>query len=166
MNTSPNPPRESLIIRLSTHLPLLEKIFVGVLCLGILLKYVNINGRPLIYISLAGLAVVFYFFSFRPVEIEHEEDGASGFMDLFVGTIAPKLLGISSAVSILGILFYLMNFGNNGYKQMLMIGGSTTFMASLVLGFASVTGTKNIDVNLPILYRAIPLMAIDVYLFL
>jgi hypothetical protein len=80
--------------------------------------------------------------------------------------IVPKVLWISSAISALGIAFYLFDFGNDGYKRMLMIGGLTIGIGTLLLLVFFVSGVKHIKIVTPILLRAIPLCLVDFYLML
>jgi hypothetical protein len=158
------PQPSSFTSKLYTYIPILEKILVAVLCVGVLLKYANIDGKPLIIISLSGLAGVFYLTSFKPVQIEREEGKKPGFKDLLAETILPKILGISCAVGTIAILFYLI--GNQGYEPMTMIGGTAIAGALIVMAGLYATGTKNLEASFPMVLRAIPIMLLNVYIFM
>ncbi len=147
-----------------TVIPILEKVFAGILLLGLLLKYVNIDGKPFMIISLSGLAGVFYLTAFKPLGAELTAEEKQGFANLFATTMGPKLLGIGSAVLTIGILFYLMKFG--GYKEMLMIGCGAVSLVLLGLGVVSLAGNKNIERLTPLLIRAIPLLLLGAYIFI
>jgi len=78
--------------------------------------------------------------------------------------IVPKVLWISSAISALGIAFYLFDFGNDGYKRLLMIGGLTIGIGTLLLVVFLASGVKHIKTVTPILLRAVPLCLVDFYI--
>lgn len=78
--------------------------------------------------------------------------------------IVPKVLWISSAISALGIAFYFFNFGNDGYKRLMMIGGLTIGIATLLLAIFLISGVKYIKTVTPILLRAVPLFFLDMYI--
>jgi hypothetical protein len=63
----------------------------------------------------------------------------------------------------MGIFFSVLN--REGQKEMLYIGGSTIAIGTLIMIFFLITGAKHISAVIPVLYRAIPLLVIDLYLF-
>jgi hypothetical protein len=83
-------------------------------------------------------------------------------MSLLGRTIAPKVLGIGSAVVVIGILFTLNHF--EGSKQMLTIGIATIGGASLVGSVSIATNENARRVLGSLLLRAFPLLLIGVYL--
>jgi len=149
-------------------LPYLEKILIAALLIGLLLNYFEIENAGLVNISLAGLAVTFFLNAFKPINTmpteESEDQVPLGFSDLLGATIVPKVLGIASAVGIMGILFYNLDLGNDGYKQMLSIGGSTILLSSLILGYMKITGVKNLETPMIGVFKAIPIILTIYYI--
>lgn len=149
-------------------LPYLEKIFLVALIVGILLNYFEIENGGLVNISLAGLGVTFFLLAFKPMDIKPTEEEVDkeplGFNDLLGSTIIPKVLGIGSAVAIIGILFYNLDLGNDGYKQMLGIGGSTIFMCILILTYLKISGTKNLKNAINGLFKSTPILFFIYYI--
>jgi len=158
--TKPTP----LIIRITNYLPLAEKVFLIALAIGIVLRLSNIDSLVMI-ISLAGLAVTFFLSAYRIIDIPRKENETFGFQELLGYLIVPKILYISCAVATCGILFYFLNLGNEGYRQMLFIGGTSLGLGIVIIAYLAVTGVKYMGAILPVLYRAIPLLVLDLYLF-
>jgi hypothetical protein len=117
-------------------------------------------------VVLLALAVTFFFYTYRSIDIPTQENEQLGFSELLGLMIVPKVLWMSSAISALGISFYLFDFGNNGYKRMLMIGALTIGMGTVLLLFFAISGIKYIKIVLPILLRAVPLFLVDTFLLL
>jgi hypothetical protein len=162
MSTSPQP---TFAGKLYTYLPILEKVAIAVFALGMILKYMNINGNTLIQISLSALAGIYFLSAYKPPAIDRQEgEPIGGFKELLGLTILPKLLGISCAVGIIGIQFYLL--GLKGFEQMAMIGGTVITLALVVMGGLYATGTKNLESNFPMVLRAVPIMILCVYIFM
>ena len=78
--------------------------------------------------------------------------------------IIPKVLWISSAICAMGIAFYLFNLGNEGYKNMLLIGGTTVVAATLILLAFLLGGVRYISTVIPVLFRAVPLGLVSLYI--
>lgn len=149
-------------------LPYLEKIFLVALVAGLLLNYFEIENGALINISLAGLGATFFLLAFKTDDIKPQteaEESRLGFNDLLGAIIIPKVLGIGSAVAIIGILFYNLDLGNDGYKQMLGIGGSTILLCILILGYLKISGTKNLDNAINGLFKSVPILFFIYYIF-
>lgn len=100
----------------------------------------------------------------QPTDAASREDGAGGFPELLGLTILPKVLWLSSAISAFGIASYIIDFGNDGYKNMLMIGGTTIAIGTLLLVALKMTGLKRINTFMPILLRAVPVCLVDLYI--
>ena len=67
-----------------------------------------------------GLSIVFFLNAFRAPDEQETADtgqGPFGFSDLLGLVIIPKVLWISSSIPTIGILFSIIDTGNNGYKQ-------------------------------------------------
>lgn len=153
----------SLTARITPHLPLAEKILLTSLLIGIVLTIMQIDSA-VASVSLLGLAATFFLLAYRPIDVPRQENELLGLSELLAFMIVPKVLWISSAISALGIAFYMFNFGNPGYKNMLMIGGSTIAVAALILAVLLVSGVKHIRMVTPILLRALPICLIDFYI--
>ncbi len=138
-------------------LPSLEKVFLTAAILTFLLMSVDIRVPYLLNISIVGLAFTFFMNAFQEKEIKRTEDKRLDFNDLFIDMIAPKILWISTAIVTMGILFYMLDFGNNGYANMLIIGSVTIVICS-VLSLVLVTKRAGNfgEVITPIFYRALP----------
>lgn len=154
-------------LSLLRHLPLLEKIHLGILSVGIILAILNINFLAL-RIALAGLAVIFFLSAYHPPDEikERSENDTFGFSDMLALIIIPKVLWISSAVLVAGIALSFFSYGNEGYKQALMIGILSIAVCLILLTFFSVRGVKHLKSVTPILYRAVPAFLAGVYFFL
>lgn len=150
------------------HLPLIEKALLCVLAIGIILAVLNINFL-VVRFSLIGMAVIFFLSAYRPPEEIKERtdnDPPMGFSELLALMIVPKVLWISSAISLGGIALYYMALGNNGYKQMLMIGILSLSVCLILLAFFLVSGIKHLKTVVPILYRAVPALLAAIYFFM
>jgi hypothetical protein len=159
-----NPTQTStpVIVKITNHLQIVEKLLLTALAVGIILTVMKIDST-VTRASLLGLAVTFFLYAYRPKDIPRQENEQFGFAQ-FIGLMTlPKVLWISSAISSLGIAFYLFDFGNDGYKQMLMIGGLTIGVGALLFLFFLLSGVKHITIVTPILLRALPLFLADVY---
>lgn len=159
MTSTPTP----LIVRLTKNLHWAERALLIALVLGTMLMYLKVDTGVL-SVSLIGLAVVFFLYAYKPIEIVRDEKEQLGFSDLLAVTILPKVMWISSAISTLGLLFYLLDLGNDGYKNILMIGGLTIGIAVVLLTVFLSSGVKNLKMVTPILFRAVPLLLIDLYI--
>jgi hypothetical protein len=151
------------IVTITKHLPLVEKVLLTALAIGTIMTVMKIDST-VTRVSLLGLGVTFFLMAYRPTDIPRQEGEQFGFSDLLGLMIVPKVLWISSAVSALGIAFYLFDFGNDGYKKMLMVGGLTIGIGTLLLVVFLVSGVKHIKTVTPILLRAVPLCLVDFYI--
>jgi hypothetical protein len=159
MTSTPTP--TSFIERVTKNLHWAERAFLIALAIGTILVFSKINSSVL-NVSLIGLAITFFLYAYKPLNIVREENELLGFSDLLAVGILPRVMWISSAISTLGLLFYLMD--NAGHKNMLMIGGLTIGISVVLLTIFLVSGVKNIKIVTPILFRAIPLLTIDIYI--
>ena len=139
MTSTPTP--TTLIGRITKHLPLVEKVLLTALIIGTILRIMHL-GSIVTNVSLLGLGITFFLYSYRPIDIPRQENEPLGFSGLLALVIAPKVTWIGSAISALGISFYLFSFGNDGYKRLLMIGGLIIGIAIVVLAFFLVSGVK------------------------
>jgi hypothetical protein len=142
-----------------------ERLFLIGVAIGAILM-LNTLDSSVTKVSLIGLAVTFFLYAYKPIDIPRGEDERFGFSEFFGLTIAPKILWISAAISTFGVFLYFFGAGNKGFKQMLLIGGSTIFIASAILLILLISGVKNLRIITPVLFRALPLLVIDFYIFL
>ena len=162
---------------ITQYVPLAEKILLTSLTVGVIMMAMEINTSVTIA-SLIGLAAIFFLFAYRPLDVPlsgdagrvqpadaaSREDGPAGFPELLGLTILPKVLWLSSAISVFGIALYIIDFGSDGYKNMLMIGGTAIATGALLLVALKMTGEKRINAVMPILLRAVPVCLVDFYI--
>jgi hypothetical protein len=160
-STTPKP----LVLSLMQYLPLAEKIFLAGASVGLIFLFLNLDTLVLIA-SLIALAVIFFLSAYRPPEdVPANENERQGFQELFAFVILPKVLWIGCAVCSVGIALYLIGPSNEGYRQMLLIGGLSLISDSVIFIFFLVKGIKHIQVVTPIFFRAIPLLAASAYIW-
>lgn len=143
-------------------LDLAERIFLGATIVALLLRRMEMEIGSLLIITMGGLAAVYFLKPQQRIEHIQESEGEQpklGFADLLIKTTIPKVGWIGCSVAVVGILFSFQGF--NGSQEMLLIAGGTLGIASLVLTYAVVTGTKTLT---PLLMRAVPLFLICVVL--
>jgi len=158
--TNPSSPIKAI----EKFLPLVEKVSVAAFAIGFVLKSMgNAMGDSIIIISLSALSVIYFLQSYTPLEIPSEANAESrilGFNELLPRTIVPKVLGIGSSVTIIGILFTLLNM--TGFRQMLIIGCSSLLAASFI-AVIPLTNEATRNALQSRLIRAIALMLIGAY---
>lgn len=159
------PAQTPFIERIAKYLPWMERVFLAAISLGAILVLLNFDAATLINLSLSGLAAVFFLNAFRPPEFETSDEGPADFSALLALSIVPKVLWISASISIIGILSYLLHLRPEGYKQLALIGGSSLFLGIFIVGICSVTGVKHLERLFPVVTRAVPLLLMDMYLF-
>jgi hypothetical protein len=142
-------------------LPLVEKILLIALAIGIILALLNID-HDVVKLTLLALAAVFFLLTYRPIDLPAKEGEQLGFAELIALNIIPKTLWISSAISAIGIAFYLYNF--NGARQILIIGAPVIAFDVVLLIIFAVMGTRYMHTAVPVLLRAVPLLIADVYI--
>jgi hypothetical protein len=151
---------------ITKYLPLIEKIFLTALIVGVILKISHIDSKVM-GISLIGLGITYFLLAFKPSDIQLQENEQLTFTHLLALMIIPKTMLISAAISALGISLYLLNFGNQqGYKQLLLIGISTIGLGTILLTFFLLRDVKNLKTVTPVLLRAIPLLLASLYIFI
>lgn len=120
-------------------LNLLDRIFLATLVAWAILKVLGTPLAALLIIGLLGTACIFFVQAQRPINKDFGEE-KSGFEALFGTTILPKVLGISSSVATIGILFYMLKM--EGYEVMLMVGSNTIIVAFIILGVLKLRGLR------------------------
>lgn len=140
-------------------LELAEKVFLATSVLALALKRFDVQSNELLILALGGLSTVYFLMAQRPAiqteDTESKEIPKLGFFDLLVTTIAPKVGWISCSVAVVGILFWYQKW--EGFKEMLLLGGSTLFVVSLLVAYGVINGNKAFTV---LLMRAVPLCLI------
>jgi len=152
------------VSKLKTYFPILEIVCIAGFVLGFLLKKQDYPiGGEIIMLSLSALAGIYFLSAYLPPDArpEGEPDQRLGFMSLLGRTIAPKVLGIGSAVVVIGILFSVQQM--KGSNEMLLVGSGSLAIASLI-GLVSMASDETArKVVAPLLLRAVPLLLIGVY---
>ena len=151
------------IVHITKYLPLVEKVLLLALTIGIILTVMKIDST-VTRVSLLGLATTFFLLAYRPTDIPRQEGEQFGFSQLLGLMIVPKVLWISSSISAVGIAFFIFDFGNDGYKNMLLIGGLSAVIGTFLFVILFASGVKNIKIVTPILLRALPLCLVDFYI--
>lgn len=151
------------------HLPkilsFLEKLAVAIFIGAAISWQLNIEGASiLIALSLGTLACVYFLRVYIPSDIKIAEGEQLGFQELLVMQILPRVLGISMAVAIIGIQFFLL--GLEGYATMIAVGGSTIAVASFIAGVLRISGTRYSETLVPTLFRALIILVVVVVLAL
>ncbi len=153
------------ISKLKTYLPIAEIVCIAGFVLGFMLSKQDYPiGGEIVRISLGALAGIYFLSAYMPPDArpENEQDQPAGFLALLGRTIAPKALGIGSAVMVVGILFAVQQMP--GANEMLLVGSGTLAIASLI-GLVSIATDETARKVLgPLLLRAVPLLLIGVYL--
>ena len=140
------------------YIPLLEKILVTALVIGVILTYMKVDKRVTMT-ALSGLATIYFFSAFRPPEAVATSE-KFGFADLISQTILPKVCWLSCSITLLGIVFYLANMP--GAKNMLMTGGAAIFAALMIFPFIAAKSGKDLAA---VIFKAVPILIAGVYIF-
>jgi hypothetical protein len=158
-----NPPRQSFVDKLYPFFDRIEKILVFLVLAGFILPYAGMKTLDLITAAMSGLAGIYFLKAYQPLTFEREQGEKAGFKNLLMQTVAPKMVWIGCAVSVIGILFYIL--GAKGYVQMISVGGSVLLACSLILVFFLANNSRDLKVYTPILFRMIPLLLLDGYIY-
>lgn len=154
----------TLIARIVKQLHWIEAFLLTLLGAGVVLTLFNVDALSILIVSLSGLSIVFFLRAYEPpLSAQDENTEPSGFKALLALAIVPKIVWISTSISTVAILFYLMKLESNSYEQMLAIGGSSLLISLLILGFLSITELKNFKALVPVLLRAFPVLLFDIY---
>lgn len=158
------PVKTSFVSRLRNFILIGERLFLAGTILGCAFKYLNYPANDILFFSLVGLATVFFLGAFLPGDVsgptENDTESKMGFVDLLMKTILPKVAGVGMAVAVIGILFGLMRMP--GAVQMLLIGGTTCGLVTLLAGYGVVKGDSS-GVFMSMLYKTVPLFVLCFY---
>jgi len=132
--------------------------------------YVEMSGGlELLMISMSVLASVFFLRAYQPLTAPppqpgKENDQAKGFLELFCLVICPKVLGIGSSVTTVGILFMILKL--KGAMEMLLIGCTVLPLAMAPIALYALSKPAWFGTLMPLLYRAVPLWLVGVYMLM
>ncbi len=155
------------ISKLKSFFPIAEIACIAGFVLGFMLSKQDYTfGGDIVRYSLSVLAGIYFLTAYLPPDAppSNEQDKPAGFLTLLGRTIAPKILGIGSAVMVIGILFAVQQM--KGSNEMLLIGSGSLAIASLVGLVSMATDETARKILGPLLLRAVPLLVIGVYFLL
>ncbi|WP_296620629.1 hypothetical protein [Marivirga sp.] len=135
-----------------------EMVLLALLAVAVVLELLDTKLSILYIISLAGLGIVFFLFAQIPSQAKIE---GSDFNSLLGLSIVPRVLWISTAITTVGVLFYLQGFA--GAFKLLSIGGITIAICTLILIILRVINVKGLEQVIPILYRSYPALLAAAY---
>lgn len=157
-------------------LMLVEKILLIAL-LGGLILYDQSTNLLLLQIALGLLAITYFLFPYftstnRFIDIDLDEldnndeeiDKLQDAQYVFSSLILPKILWLSTAVSIAGYLALLTFQDNDTYRKLILVGGGTILVSLSIFAYDLFKGFRDIHFLYPILLRAIPVTLFDLYL--
>jgi hypothetical protein len=163
MQLSPEP--VSLYSRLSTLLPLLERLFLAGTVAGVIALWLT-QDPGILRLSLAALSITFFLYAFVPVSLPDSHDEPMGLASLLAFNIIPRITWINCAVATTGILFYV-SMGEQGvYRQLLLISTLSIGAAVMIMLVCFFSGVKHLVYALPVFYRAVPLFLLGGYILL
>jgi hypothetical protein len=137
--------------KLFSFLGTLEKIFLIAFIIGVGLRIMHTNGSDeILMVSMFGFAAVSFLTAYKPSYVDLGND----FKALLV-TIVIKVFYISIAITIIGLLFFFLNF--KGYQQMLLIGSLSIGVASVISLYLITQVKDSASVLQPALLRGLPL---------
>jgi hydrogenase/urease accessory protein HupE len=150
-----------LVSRISKYLPIAEIICLALLMIGIVIA-MNTDDITIVVLPVTGLACVFLLNAYAP-QAHSEAEGPSQFAEMLAKRIIPKVLWIASSVITLGLLFFVLGYDPENYRQLLLIGVVAMTGGLLTIAAVAVSGVKGVAIVAPVLYRAIPLAIIGSY---
>ena len=158
-------PLMAVIFRLLNYVEIIGLAAAGV---GYAMLYSSMRGAPeILTISLSVLAAVFFLRGYQPPAPQQKDgDDAQllGFSDLLSATILPKVGWIACSVATVGIQFRLLNLKGN--DEMLIIGCSVLIIALFLSGILIVSKPERSAGLMQLVYRAVPLCMVGLYLFM
>ncbi|MTI23911.1 hypothetical protein [Fulvivirga kasyanovii] len=147
------------------YLPVVEKLLLLLLIIGLTINYFSGGLYSLIMISLMGLSCVAFLNAYQPSKVPPPEEGKSyGFKELLAYQIMPKMIWIGTSVLLIGILFYILRL--EGFLNMVFIGSIAVTIGAFLLLVLKLTGTKQMEHVMPVLYRSTPVLIIGIYIFM
>lgn len=139
-----------------TILPKVHLIALLVSAIGLVFKYLNLNGSAdMLMVGFSVLAVVYFLSAHLMVAVAQGSRHSPYALILF------KMLYIAAAVSVIGLLFFILKM--EGYKEMLLVGCGAigvSVLASAALGAAN---PDNMAILKRPLFIGIPLCLLSGY---
>jgi len=131
----------------------IEVICAIIYFVGFYLAMVKINGgMEMIGFSLTTLAIIYYLSAFV-------QKGGSNILII----VSKKVIGISSAVTLVGIMFY--NLGGSGATVMLGVGTSSLAIAALLLAINELLSDEGIQSSAQLI-RSSFILCLSIFLYL
>lgn len=153
---SENKQLEAISKMINTKVLKHENILILLIITAVLMKYLNVQHGGIITTVILSLSAIVYYLSAFP---KHEEEGLAMY-DIF----AFKMSAISSAVTVIGILFSLLRWPNA--KPMTIVGG-VTILACLIYMLIQKKNRPNLKLfNNSMILRIIVLIIISAGLML
>ncbi|MEO9967162.1 MAG: hypothetical protein ABJF11_15290 [Reichenbachiella sp.] len=109
---------------------------------------------------MAGIGVTLFVSAFKPIEINPSEDEVFEMNELLGLMVVPRVLWLSSAISVLAVLFYYMDLRNDGYLRIASIGIMAIGTAFVVLIISLLSATKHMRSTIPVVTRAIIVLSL------
>lgn len=139
-----------------TILPKVLFISVLVSAIGLVFHFLDLNGKTdILMVGFSSLAGVFFLSAFAVVTVPADSKHSPYALIVF------KVLYISSAVLVIGILFSILKMG--GYKEMLQIGCGTVGLGVIVAAALVGTNRDNMVILMRPFVMGIPLFLLGVY---
>jgi hypothetical protein len=157
--------RTSAIARFGKYFAQAEMTALTVLVAGVTLAYFG-YGNAWQAFGFLALALVYFLQAFQIIALERPEDEKLGFSHLFAFSITPKVFWINCSVSLIGILFYQLQFTARSYQQMMLIGAVSLAISMLIFLPVVLTNSTNSGKLAPLFYRGVPLLALDLFFLL
>lgn len=152
---------EERITTLEKFAPILkrvERVLWIALIFGMILNYFGLDTLLVIQFSLSLLGVLFFLFAFTRSDVPTSDGEQTGFKELLAWTILPKILWVSAGVSIFAILMSTLELASDAYLRVLPSGIGGNAIATIILSFLFLSGTKHMQKSLQILIRTIPIL--------
>jgi hypothetical protein len=70
------------MMKITTYLGLIEKIFLTGLVIGLVVTYFNTDNKTIIQVSFIGLAITYCLTAFKIIDIPRQEHELFGFKEL------------------------------------------------------------------------------------
>jgi hypothetical protein len=137
-----------------------------IISLGITIIGLAITQLELLMVGMSLLSGVYFLNGYRPLEFPadgRDDEAPRDFFHLLATSICVKAAWIACAAALIGALFRLLHL--NGALEMLTVGCSVLAVSIVIMGIYAVTRPGG-RALVPVLYRAIPVCLLGVYLFL
>jgi hypothetical protein len=157
-----NPPVPSFLFKFVGVVEILAA--AGTLA-GLGFKYLNFpGGAEMLLLSITALSIIYFMKAFRPPGERREHEGhKGGFGYLFSSVVLPKLGWIACSVTLVGIMYAVLHLRGGG--EMLTVGTSVLGLCVVATFYFLATGSNDRGL-VRMLYRALPIGLIGIYLFI